>query len=399
MQGDQGSGCRKVIVGKLRVAVILATLCLAPSWCYAAPQSRDYRGLYVMVYPAWTPQHASFQNALSKPFVDGATIIMQWMVLEPQPGVFDFSTLDPWIDFAVAHNKSISLGVMAGCYTPEWLYGPGFQVPTCSFKYNRSPQSTPHMMNLVLPLVWNSTYIDQYDRMIQAIGQHLRELDVPGAPKGAAYDALTMVKIDGINNTTEELRLYANMYPGGAAGPDRRSSAPPIWAAAGFTPRKVEGAWTALADNFATTFPDKILSMDIIQVNGFPAVDDSGSIYRPAPGETDRLTNEIIAIGLSHYKGRLAVQWNALSNRPPDPAVIDAGEHGAIVGWQLNEFLGIKGSGCFYGDQRAPCRSMDDFQKMLDNGIQTGGRFIEIWPADVDDFAAAFESAHSRLLN
>ena len=66
----------------------------------------------------------------------------------------------------------------------------------------------------------------------------------------------------------------------------------------------------------------------------------------------------------------------------------------------MNGILGVfEGSGCIYpGFVRAPCRNVDDFERMLDKGIDKGGRYIEIHPQNAnDEFDAAFEAAHRRL--
>jgi len=380
--------------------LVLSGVAITQTVAINTPTGRvhDYKGLYVMIYPTWVPQTAAFENALSKPFIDGATVIMQWAVIEPRPGVFDFSSMDRWISSVVTKRKKISLGVMAGMWTPEWLYDSDHQVAKNVFVYNRSPQGTPNCTRLALPSPWHQSYIREYNQMMREVAKHLHQLQIPDMGPDAAYEALRIIKVAGINNTTEELRLYANMYPRGDPGPCHQSDAPPIWAAAGFTPTKVVVAWTEIASNLAAVFPGKVLSVDIIQVNAFPPVDDSGRVYRPEPRSNDLLTTRIVEAGISRFSGRFAVQWNALSNLPPNSAVVDAGARGAIEAWQMNEFLGSNGSGCIYGGRRSACRSPQDFQVVLNNGINAGGQFIEIWAQNVDEFASAFQHAHERLV-
>lgn len=321
--------------------------------------------------------------------------MVQWASIEPAPGVFDFSNLDRWLEEAIQSKKKISLGIMAGWFTPAWLYDEDHQVPMNSFNYNRNPQGTALCTVLQLPSPWNPVFLKEYGQAISALSHHLREFQAPGVPRGAAYDAVRIVKLAGINNTTEELRLNANRADN---GPCHQSDAPSIWAAAGFTPRKIESAWATIADNIALAFPDKILSVDIIQAGAFPPIDDSGVIYRPQPRTLDSLTNKILAIGIPRFKGKFAVQWDALSQLPPNPAVLAAGAKGAIVAWQMNQILGpAGGSGCFYENHRLPCQSIEDFQSILDNGINLGGKFIEIWAPNVDFYAEIFVKAHNRL--
>jgi hypothetical protein len=362
----------------------------------AVAKGVDYGGLLIEIDPQHRPQYPDFLHALTKDFVDGGVITLQWSQLEPKPGVYDFSDLDQWIVNIAGQHKKISLAVMAGMYTPDWLYSAPFNVPKNEFKYNRDPQGAPVCTVLVLPSPWDARFISQYNNVVAAVAQHIRDFQAPGIAHGAAYAALRIVKLDGINNTTEELRLVANK---GDNGPCQQSDARQVWAKAGFAPRKIEAAWQKLIENTGRTFNDKILSMDLIQVAAFPAIDDSGAIYTPPPRSVDSLTTRLVEIALSRFKGRLAVQWNALSHLEPNPAVTDAGRNGAIVAWQMNEFLGPQGgSGCFYGEQRRPCKSPDDFYAILANGIDHDARFIEIWAKNVDEFEPAFRKAHARLV-
>jgi hypothetical protein len=374
---------------------------------YASAGSRgsDHAGLYVRIDPSYVNQAQDFTNALSKDFVDGAAIMIQWASLEPAPGVYEFAGLDQWVTASVTRHKKLSLGVMAGWFTPEWLYNEPYKVPRNSFNYNRNPQydRQPHGMPacavLTLPSPWNPVFIREYNKMIRDVARHLHELQVPGFPPGAAFDALRIVKLSGINNTTEELRLFAHK---GDNGPCHQSDAQQIWAAVGFTPEKIISAWIALADNIAAAFPDQILSVDVIQVGAFPPIDSSGRVYSPTPGGTDALSDRIIDMGLSRFKGRFSVQWDALSRLPPNPAVLRAASQGAIMAWQMNQWAGLRGSGCIYEELgkelRTACKSPEEFDAILDNGVSRGAEFIEIWAQNVDSFAPSFQKAHDRLV-
>jgi hypothetical protein len=369
--------------------------------------SGNASGLYVRIDPNHTPKTAEFTHALSKPFVDGAAIMIQWASLEPKPGAYNWSLVDPWLAKVVSLHKKLSIGLMAGWLTPQWLYAQG--VPINSFNFNRNPQGVHiNPLNygggpegeaectvLTLPSPWHPVFVREFNRTMRDLAQHLREYQPPGATRGAGYDALRIVKISGINNTTEELRLDATRPDN---GPCHQSDARAIWAAAGFRPNLIATAWTNIADSTADSYPGKLLSIDVIASAAFPWIDDNGGFYTPAPRSVDSLSSRIIDIGIARWGHRFSVQWDALSQAPPDPAVIDAGSRGATIGWQLNEFLGpAGGTGCIYGQSRTACRSAADFQSILDNGIALGGKFIEIWAPNVDEFAANFQNAHLRL--
>lgn len=381
--------------------ITISLLLISPTSIFAQPaddfigKTVDHNGLWIRIDPAYKAQYPEFTHALSKEFVDGAAIMIQWAVLEPKPGVYNFEALDKWIEVTTAQHKKIGLGLMAGMHTPEWLYAGPYNVPRNAFDYNRNPQGAAICTVLVLPSPWNENFIKEFNLATAELARHLREFQAPGIPRGAAYDALRIVKLTGINNTTEELRLNANK---GDNGPCHQSDAQQIWASAGFTPTKIARAWHEMIGNTGRVFHDKILSMDIIQSGAFPSIDESGRIYTPPPHTSDVLTARLIEASLARFRGRLSIQWNALSQREPNPAVIDAGRKGAIVAWQMNEFLGPQGgSGCFYGEQRSHCKTNEDFEIMLRNGIDRGAHFIEIWATNVDEYDAVFRKAHDRL--
>jgi hypothetical protein len=360
-----------------------------------AAEPSDHRGLYVRIDPSYANMFPAFDNALSKDFVDGAAVMMQWATIAPQPGIYDWSAVDVWLADAVSKKKKLSIGLMAGWFTPQWLYEKPFNVPKNSFSYNRNPQGEPICTILALPSPWDRTYIEEFNTAMSALAQHLRQLTIPGQPAGAAYDAVKIVKISGINNTTEELRLVANRADN---GPCNQSDAQSMWAAAGFRPGRIVKAWQTIADSTAADFPEKLLSIDIIQSGAFPPVDEAGSVYRPQRGSTDALTNEILAVAVPRFGKRLAVQWDALSQTDPNPAVIEAGRKGATVAWQLNQFLGPRGgTGCIYGERRTRCKSDADFWSILENGLRRDAAFIEIWAPNVDEYPAVFQRAHCQL--
>ena len=98
---------------------------------------------------------------------------------------------------------------------------------------------------------------------------------------------------------------------------------------------------------------------------------------------------------------QLLVQWDALWQGPPPPEVAAAGMQGARIGWQMNGFAGAwGGSRCIYpGFKISPCKSLADFQSILDNGINLGGQYIEVQvPSAINpNWQPAFQEAHQRL--
>lgn len=227
-----------------RISVAVALLCglalfapLGPG-VQAVPLSRPEAGFYADIgHPDLQTFDALNASALAKPYIDGAAIVVQWGEIEPRPGVYDWTILDRWAVPTVRLHKKLSLGVIAGLFAPAWLYGPGYDVPKNVFRFNRSGSDAHPWCDdaFTQPSFWSGTYVREYGTMMKALAEHLRVMQAPDVPRGSAYAALYLVKLSGINNTTEELRIDASAPDD---GPCRQSDAAAIWAKAGLASRR-----------------------------------------------------------------------------------------------------------------------------------------------------------------
>ncbi len=384
------------------LALLVLLALLAPlSAEETAPAAGSETGLYLYMPHGYLPNHqAPYSAALSKGFIDGAAIMLEWNRIEPKPEVYDWSDLDKWVRQTVQLHKRLCIGVIAGLFAPDWLYGPGYGVPRNSFRYNRSSVGMACIV-MSQPSVWHPVYLREYGKTLTALCRHLHEMPIPGQPAGAAYQALRLIKLSGINNTTEELRVDTTKPDN---GPCHQSDAAAIWAADGFAPDKIVSAFMAIAAETAQVFPDKLLSLAIIHRSAFPPIDNNGHIYAtsatptPAP---DALTERILETAVPVYRERILVQWDALWNGRPPAEVFAAGKRGARIGWQMNGFMGEwGGSGYIYpGWKIGACKTPADFQSILDNGINLGGHYIEVQMGNVNNpaMAPAFQEAHDRV--
>lgn len=372
-----------------RTLTILLGGMLAMAGAARAAGGDEPLGLYVFMNHIALPTFDDFYaTALSKPYVDGAAVEMEWSAIEPQPGVYDWSQLDRWAKTTLELNKKLSLGVSAGIFSPPWLFDAGYGIPYAGFRFNRNARGTA-CADIRLPLPWSPAYQHEYAAMMSALSRHLHELKVPGHPQ-SAYDAVTVVKLSGINLNSSELKLDTTAPDD---GPCRQSDAAVVWEKAGFTPGKLMKAWVALSEATNMAFPDKILSLQIIHRNGLPGGDRRAA-------KPDPITQRILESTVTAYGHRAMVQWNALSQFVLPPEIVQAGGRGARLGWQMNGFLGPRGgSGCVYPPFiLAACKTMADFQSIMDKGAEVGGRYIEIQaPNTTDNHDPAFVAAHDKL--
>ena len=320
------------------------------------------------------------------PKIDGVALSLVWRTIEPELGEYDWSTLDVEIGRAIAAGKKVAISVFPNrLEAPDWLFDLG--VPELHFVVG------PHggaerTDNIAIAPPWNPTYLAAYADMMQALSQHLHS--IPGG-----YETVRMVEITGINQITGETRLPAatGPLPGREA---ELTNTIPIWQAAGYTPAKVIEAWKSLAASVNTAFPDKLLSIGILDNNAFPPIDNNGQqVTESSPSYVD-VTNEIINAGLSLYPGQFAVQWNGLNSVSLSPTVLTAASEGAIPGWQANHWLSTgTGYGTNYATAVTPTNAT--YQQILDFGVTGGGQYLEVWAADVARYPDALSEARGRL--
>lgn len=338
-----------------------------------------YRGLYVATRPLLAGRKADTIDWARSP-ASGAYIRLTWAQVEPVPGRFDWSALDPVLDAAVGAGKKLSMSIITGGSSPAWLPG---KAATVTFRVGKGGDRR-RCTQVVEGLPWDPAYQQRYVGVMRALADHLRS-------RPADYAALRIVKMTAIAQNTEELRLPStdgDRLWRGRKDPCDQSDAVATWRAAGYAPEKVVAGWTAMAKGVARAFPDKIIAQDTLENNDFPDIGDSGSVKR-----------EIVDDGIARLKGRFAVQWNGLTatGRIAN-SVVEAGRRGAIIGWQTNAFRGLNGAGC-NADRLAVAAtcSSKDYAAILARGIALGGAYIEVWPADVAAFPDAIRDAENRL--
>ncbi len=387
------------------VASCFAAQSLQTSLAQPAPSSPGYKGVYMVINPRVTPHgnpsmFALYAAGLANPMVDGATIIITWSDLystsNPGAGNYNWTELDNWLSYAIAANKKISLGVAAGVNAPSWILSPPYSVPAYRFTFNSGPVANADCVTMLLPASWGSTYVGLYDQMIVDLSAHLRAT--------GAYNALKIVKLDGLNLQTQELGIGATR-PADYNCPLQNSQyLTEGWAAAGFTPNAAVAAWGSITQTIAAAFPNQVLSVDVLASDGgFPSVSNAGQILAAPASGTDLTTQYMISSTLlsgtqASFANRFSVQWDALSNGAPDPEVLTAQTMGAKIAWQMNDRLGGLGAGCMVGTNVfAACQNPATFQSMLDYGINLGGQFIEIMAIDVVAYSSTLIEPHARL--
>lgn len=347
------------------IAIAAATAAVS---CGAQPLSRSPKGFYLTTGVIRSPAQLPSAQSIASPATQGVFVRVQWSSLEPERGRFDWRLIDPIVKQAVAANKKISIGLFAASRSPEWLASAGVQ--TASFKTKERGCTA-----ITLPIPWDAKYIDAYLAAMGAIKDRLKLL--------GALDRVTIVKVSGIARSTLEMRLPVASRCGDNL---------PLWQSLGYRPSKLIGAWSQMAAGLDTLYPGRLLSVAILQGEGFPNIDDRG---RTVSRSQSDMTGAIIALCIRRYGRRCAVQWNALKlNGALSDRVFDAARAGATIGWQTNLFEGARGAGCQPGREDATILcTPQTYQALLDRGVKTGATFIEVWDPDVQRFPTSLAAA------
>lgn len=310
-------------------------------------------------------------KALQVPGISGAFVRVPWAVINPSPGVYDWTVLDAATRQLARSGKKLSLGVITGTEAPDWLERSGVKVATVELdRRGCFPAKAP--------AVWDSRYVNGYVAMMKAVRDHLA---ATGATK-----LLSIVKVTGMTQRTLELRLPVNNRCSSAVD-DQMS-------AIGYRPGRVLAAWKTMANGVAQLFPNTLIVQPILQVQGFPAIDDSGK--RIAKQQVN-VGNQIVQSCITGYSGRCGIQWNGLNlTGRLAPRVLAAREQGATIGWQTNLFEGpAGGAGCQPGRNAETqlCTAVT-YTQLLERGVKTGARFIEVWEPDILKYPQAFVQAN-----
>jgi len=283
--------------------------------------------------------------AWDNPEVKGFFTRASWEVIEPTEGNIDFSFFDQALQLAHKHNKFLGLCVIAGRYSPQWIYADGAQELNQTRSGNRGP--------ITLPAPWNPIFQEKWRNLIKAFG----------------------ARYDGDPNIA-----YVNM-----TGPGRdietffvRSSSD----IATFENTGGQARWEAAAVTIAGYYAEAFPHTPITYAMGPPTPDRAGH-------ETImRVVNTL----LRNYPGQFGISSNALTPRyypvPPSAEVIRANSATTTVGFQM------------YLPDKDGTNMNGPLSEALQNGINYKAHYIEVYSYDCNDpiQQAALHQANVELM-
>jgi hypothetical protein len=373
-------------------------------------QPADLRGIYVYVgleTATNSPAAVPLRAALNLPGVDGMLLVGLWSSIETNLNQYDWNYVDKWMGYAVSLNKKITFSLRAGDGIPDWLFLPptnGAGATELNFTISPKDGKTGNCQPDRIAIPWEPAFLTNWSRMLSNLSAHLKQQ--------GTYSNVTLLRVTGINRTSDELRLPAetpatNGLTG--TGLDCVSNAPAIWQTNGYTPSKLLSAWSNILTAFNTNFPDKSFCVAIIpnppQVP-FPPIGDTGNLI------TNNLPDQnqpLLQVAGRMLPGRFVVQFNFLmASNAANPAVIAAAQnYGTLTAYQVNNWFGSFGpSGSACGGTVNSPTGCDDagYLDMLQHGIYPLGQtnplrsqYIEVWATNAITFTNAIRQAHQEL--
>jgi Beta-galactosidase len=361
----------------------------------------DLRGIYV--YSSDVSQiSANYAKTLTAslniPGVDGVVLVIGWSSIEPAMGHYQWATLDQWMSQAIASGKRIDLTVKAGVDTPSWVFQPAPGAAGArALSFTVSPHSgkTGQCDPETIAAPWDTAFLSRWDALLAALAAHLKSV--------GTYGAVTLLRLTGINRTTDELRLPAETPE--STGLACVSDAVTIWQQAGYRPSLLLQAWDSITGSFQKSFPDKSFSVAIIPQNPFPRIAEDGSVIK---GTVPDQNQPLLALASQKFPGHLVVQFNFLMpGEATSPAVIQAAETlGTLAAFQTNNYFGSSGQGAACSEpvtNPTPCTAAT-YLELLQTGIYPLGpnnplraQYIEVFPANANAFPDDILQAHREL--
>jgi hypothetical protein len=423
--------------------------------CSAAEAQTDPRGLYVYsweVAATASPSQTTtagvqeLLTALTTHGVDGITLVQHWSVIQPTYSSFEWtgipsgtSPLDLWIQAAIDAGKHVNLVIDAGQDTPCWLFRAS--TATCSPSYHgvyagatalnfmvSAHQGRGACITETIAAPWDPVFLSAWQNMLSNLSAYLKSVR---HGDGTEYDAITMVRLTGINRTTDEFRLPAEILST-THGADCDTNSVQTWLTAGYQPSLLFSAWDQITDDFLVSFGDKYVNVPIIPTNSgstknrnagngqfpFPPIDDNGCVYLsgiPTYARSDFAANcthpakravqdqnlRLITLAAQKFPGKLTVEYENLHFQKGKPAapsstVVHYAETlGVSPAFQTNNYYGPfpkqpGGTSCGPLGNLKRCSPLD-YQAMVEAGISPDAtdssmhsQFIEIFFPDID---------------
>src|SRR5215471_10594818 len=221
-------------------------------------------GIYL--YREQLTSDAQYAQALGVPGVDGMALVLDWSTIEPSRDSFVTDTIDSQLKLAREHKLPVELVLRAGRSVPDWV------APSAHLKLAYSNHAgLGACLAVSMPPPWNPNFQNAFSDVVKRTAEYVRKQGV----------TISVVKLTGVNATSEELRLPAET-PDATRGCDGGPiDDVAVWhTVAHYTPSKLQRAFEQLATSFDRLFPATPVTIALIPGGAFPPIDDAETIVK-----------------------------------------------------------------------------------------------------------------------
>ncbi len=351
----------------------------------------DLCGIYVGGNNITHENATSLTASFTVPGVDGFLLNIGWADIEPTMGQYQWATVDLWMNRAISAGKKITLSVSDGANTPACLFQPspgGAGANPLSFSISRKGGLSNQCDPETIATPWDPAFLSQWDAVLAALAAHLKS--------AGTYNAVTLLRLTGINRDTDELHLPAETPQ--SSGLPCVSDAIATWLQAGYRPSLLLQGWNATTGSFQKYFPDKSFTVAIIASsnNPFPTIAEDGSVITNLQGLGAADYLPLMTLANQKFPGHLVIQNNSLyPGVPAQPVTVNFAQTlGNLIAFQTNEDTAsntgkIAACGTGFANQ-VPCTSAT-YMALLGTGIYPAGlssslraQYIEVFATDVN---------------
>jgi hypothetical protein len=101
-------------------------------------------------------------QALHDSFVTGVAVRVKWSTVEPAKNTYSWTYLDNALAMAQSSGKNLAISVIAGCFSPTWVYNQAQQILTFTGRDARDGTS--------MPAPWDTNYLSAWTQFISSLG-------------------------------------------------------------------------------------------------------------------------------------------------------------------------------------------------------------------------------------
>ena len=312
--------------------------------------------------------------------------------------------LDSLVQVATSHGKQISLELETGYQSgatylrslPQGFLALAGDSSAPLFNVWTIGGTTGQGISAYVLLPWNPKVQEFWQAAAPAIAAHLKST--------GAYGSLTMVHVPGLSVYDEELRLPTGMPAPPSTDtshcPDGRPAYPSTitdgdtarWRGLGYSDSIVVNGFGVITKAFADAFPDKYLCLSLLPIGSKGA--DFPNLSRDTVGQ---VAWQLVKAANAIAPGRIQLQADNLEPPLAETQVLScAAAFGDPYGWQSNKH-GSTGAGCNGGGigSCGPDGPTSPYFELLKYGSTIGGRYVEVWSAEVVEYPVSILSAYA----